>query len=461
MKTVTLYDKYPTQESFLIDLQKFLDSSEKHTLKNFISFFNLQTQSNRLYEFVRISFSMTWSQLIRKYKNMNKYNNNIIKPDETYCKQSKILNCPYILKKESELQSINDENKKYKELSSNYKEYSLKLERMFNQINSSLSKMDISKFIHDCKKKNKYNDNKNNSTDEVLILLSDFHVGEEVSPNDTLNFGNYNIEVFLRRLQYLSKRIRYKIQNSDKHYSVLHIALLGDIVSGIIHEELVENVLGCVTDWVLIAAYALERFIMDMLEIFDEIHCIGVVGNHGRVNKKKGFKHIYNNFDYIVYQLINTFFRLNKNMTFDFSTGPFLSKEICDKRFVFCHGDNIKSYQGIPWYGITRAHSSVTSLFSSNNQNIDYFVLGHFHNSASLQHFNAERFINGSMLGLNEFSMSNSLGSRPSQLMMYVPKDKNEFIEDRVIFILDHSEVYTDELLYTLPEYINQTLTNN
>ena len=268
-------------------------------------------------------------------------------------------------------------------------------------------------------------------TEEAVIVISDTHVGELVSPEVTGGIAEYSVDIFALRLQYLAERVIDLLKNKmlGYHFTKLHIILLGDIVCGTIHEDLVETSEGHVVDWTFAAVKYISKFIMDMCAEFEKVEVTGVVGNHGRVDKKKKLKQSYVNWDYVVYKILELKFENQPNLTFDIPKSFFRCKNVNGKNFLFLHGDTgIRSYMGIPWYGIQRASFRLAELLNRKDMIIDYIVLAHFHNSSSVDRVHGgEILVNGSMIGTNEFSIGALYtGSHPKQLLFGTHKTKGK-----------------------------------
>lgn len=118
------------------------------------------------------------------------------------------------------------------------------------------------------------------SDNDLIICLSDFHLGMEV---DNF-FGKYNSEIAYKRLQeYLTKILEIqKLYNAENAF----IVLLGDLLSGQIHfttqlqnrENIVEQVQKC--------AEYISAFTYEISCHFKKTYLNGVAGNHSRL----GFK---------------------------------------------------------------------------------------------------------------------------------------------------------------------------
>lgn len=259
--------------------------------------------------------------------------------------------------------------------------------------------------------------------EECLLLLGDIHIGEVVSLEEMGGFGKYGIDVFVSRMEYLFEKIvdlaEQKLQGYN--FQKLNVVGLGDMVSGMIHEELVETAEGTVIEWTLGGALVTAQFLMDLSRHFPKVEFTGVVGNHGRMNKKPRFKHRYVNWDYLYYQTISLMCANQKNIIFDLPKCFFRFKEIAGQNYLILHGDNINMYRSIPWYGISRSVDELQQLLSGQGKIFQNVLLGHFHNGATLNKVVGEIILNGSMIGGNEFSLGRMFrSSDPMQLLLGV-----------------------------------------
>lgn len=243
--------------------------------------------------------------------------------------------------------------------------------------------------------------------ESVLLLLSDLHIGEIVNKEETNGINEYNVDIFRYRMKFLEQHIIDIVKNKLIGYSFdkLVIAGLGDWVSGLIHQELIETADGNVIEWVLGGALVVAQFMRNLAQVFPKIEFVGVVGNHGRLHKKPRFKQRYINWDYLIYQTVSLMLTNQKNITFKLPKSFWTLHEILGHSFLFFHGDNINSYASIPWYGIERTVSKLKELLESQNQKFDYICMGHFHTRNILDRVKGELIVNGSVIGGNEYSI--------------------------------------------------------
>lgn len=246
--------------------------------------------------------------------------------------------------------------------------------------------------------------------EEAILPLSDFHIGEIVVPTEINNLNCYDLSIAEWRINKLVNDINKIKTNALTGYELttLHIPLLGDIISGIIHDELRETNQGGVVWMVMEAQRILTETIIKLREIFPEVKIYSVAGNHGRLTPKIRFKQGYDSLDQIVAEFIKM--QLNhvdcsETFTCEVPNSLVMTTKIGEHKFMFEHGHGIRMYNGIPYYGLNRyATDNQISLLDGKLETIDHFIIGHFHQSAKIPISGANFFMNGSLIGTNEYS---------------------------------------------------------
>ena len=252
-------------------------------------------------------------------------------------------------------------------------------------------------------------------------MLSDLHIGEVVSEAETGGIGRYDMTIFRYRLEYLAHKIHKLVRAHQPHVVKLNVACLGDNISGMIHEELAETNDGNSVDMMLAASHLLAQFLLDMLHTFEEIETWWITGNHGRTGKRYRFKQRYLNWDYVIAQHVRALLRNEKRIKFTIPRSFWTIMEIRGHRILAIHGDQIRSWQSIPFYGMQRAMAELQALLKRGG-GFDVMVMGHFHNVGMLDRAgDLELIVNGSMKGADEFSLGAIFqGTGPKQLFMGV-----------------------------------------
>jgi hypothetical protein len=260
---------------------------------------------------------------------------------------------------------------------------------------------------------------KKSSTETVLALFSDAHAGERIDPREIYGLNDYNFDILnLRTKLWANKVIDIPTRKLVPKFDKIVIGMLGDMVSGIIHEELLRGTTGNITDWTVDYAYIVAQALREIASVYKKVDVCCVVGNHGRLDKKPVFKAKYANWDYMLYKHIELHLRNQKNITFEIPRSFWIIKEIEGWRFLFLHGDNIKGWQGVPWYGINRAIAQLKEVLEAAEDHFHYMCLGHFHSLATLDRAKGGTIINGSIKGIDEYSIGKLFtGNRAKQFI--------------------------------------------
>lgn len=289
-------------------------------------------------------------------------------------------------------------------------------------------------------------------TEEVVVLhMGDLHSGEVVDRQETGGLFEYNIDIERILLQQLAETVvnLCRVKLSGYYLPKLVVFLLGDMVSTNIHNVLRSSTL-TVVDSLLETAGLLGQFFSDLIPQF-EIEVVCIPGNHGRTTDKPEYKRRYANWDFVLYHFLDIIFRFQSNITFHVPRSFLTVKDISGWKWLAFHGDGIRQWHGIPYYGIIRSLRNIRELMQVvrkresfrdyrhllgemeeehidtfqegtamlvdelGNESYDYVTMGHFHTTASLDLVGGgEVLMNGSAKGPDEYSMGKMfLGTRP------------------------------------------------
>jgi hypothetical protein len=93
--------------------------------------------------------------------------------------------------------------------------------------------------------------------------------------------------------------------------------------------------------------------------------------------------------------------------------------------FYVTHGDDVRSWNSIPWYGIERKTRRLTSLSTIQKRNVNYYMFAHFHSPATQDAVGGEVLINGSWTATSPYAYESlSVANEPSQWIFGVHKDR-------------------------------------
>ena len=291
--------------------------------------------------------------------------------------------------------------------------------------------------------------------EDVVLLVGDVHCGNCVLPEETFGLGNYNMEIYSTRMDNMIESV-IKIANLHrKMYNVkrLHIFCLGDLVQGMngagkwspvyIEQDVLTQVFVC-----------MEKFAASLAVLgnaFEHIDFYGVYGNHGRT-AQRGIEKDFVNWDYVMYRFLEKTLQNQPNLSFHINKSWMAIAQVQNSKFLLVHGDDIKGWAGIPFYGIARSEGRYRSLleqFKSPNEahnvckpyieklkknpddvnsifelinavmiytkSFDYLVLGHFHSAATWFTNSGGRIIaNGAFYSGDVYSMKQLQAANPA-----------------------------------------------
>jgi len=193
---------------------------------------------------------------------------------------------------------------------------------------------------------------------------------------------------------------------SNYRFRKLHVFMLGDLVSGVIHDELrVNDEVGIVEQMILATDILAEALLM-LCQAFPEVHIASVVGNHGRVSEERYFKgKATNNYDYLVSHMLERMLSGQPNLTWNIPKSFYTVEQVENERFLLLHGDVVKSWMGIPFYGLQRAYLKWHALHVDYGKPFDHMIVGHYHNPNRMTMVRNELIINGCIKGGDEYSI--------------------------------------------------------
>jgi hypothetical protein len=253
----------------------------------------------------------------------------------------------------------------------------------------------------------------------ATLLFSDLHVGANTDIEETGGLGEYNYPIFRERLASLRDGVRSITAHHRMSHPVKNLVVqsLGDNIENVTIFPAQRDAADDLTEQVLRAQNDIAEFYLGLLDTFEHISVIAVSGNHGRIGRKGEFKH-HVNWDFIINKSLAA--RLEDatdRITFQIPKAPFAAVDIEGWVFLLRHGDGIKSWNSIPYYGVARSTGRWIAIQESLGNRFDYMSMGHFHQMATLPYTGGEVLMNGSFVGSSQFSVEvMETLSRPVQL---------------------------------------------
>lgn len=237
---------------------------------------------------------------------------------------------------------------------------------------------------------------------EAILMLSDLHIGAYCN-----NFYNtYNIDVAGHRLSKLANEaVAY-----CKTFGIrkLNVVNLGDLIHGLIHTNArVEEQTDAVTQ-VMIAGEMIAQFLNIVTDAADEVTYRSCSDNHSRTMPNKNEAIENENFGRLIDWFLEERLKDTKikfcNDNIDYSLGKF---ELLDGRKVmFAHGHN------------DSINRSFESFIGASREFIDIGLLGHYHSNKTKSFNGFKVFVNGSIVGTEQYALSKRLFSEPEQKLL-------------------------------------------
>lgn len=270
----------------------------------------------------------------------------------------------------------------------------------------------------------------------AVASFGDWHIGEVTEPDQIECFNEFNWKIANRRVaHYCDKFLGWvEIHRSSYQIDELVILVLGDMVSGDIHEELRRHNEFATPVQCCNAGHLLSESIASMAPYFSKIRVEFIVAdNHGRLTQKFQYKGGgYNSFNYIVGWIARE--RLANLPNVEFNLYPHLKAivGVQNQKYLCSHGSNIRGWAGFPWYGADRITSKEAKSRMFTDKQFHRMVIGHFHVPLNTQYY----LVNGSLSGTSEFDQGAGRHCKPCQTAWMVHPKHAEF--DWTCFWLDN-----------------------
>jgi len=242
------------------------------------------------------------------------------------------------------------------------------------------------------------------------LMLSDLHFGETVFANQVNGVNQYNTTIAKRRLRRVVdgsvKLLRHTL--APGQFGGMVVILGGDMVDGVIHDELRDTADETVMQSVITLHDELVPSLKQLCDEFGRLHVPCVAGNHGRLDRKPRMKNgPALNFDFLLYQFLARTIQADPKyrdrITFQIPDGFDCSYRVYGTRYMLTHGDSFKGGSGItgpllPWM---RGDAKTRKQYGALGMPYDVLLMGHWHQLRYL----GQIIVNGCLVGFNEYAM--------------------------------------------------------
>lgn len=262
--------------------------------------------------------------------------------------------------------------------------------------------------------------------EHLVMVLSDEHADELIDPIQVGGLERFDFKVALCRAEeYVDTTIKFTKQTlANYNFKNLTIFCLGDATSAEIHGAITRSEYGNVFRNCLAIGQMRALMLRDLAAHFERVNIVCLSGNHGRRTPKKDYHGAMNNWDYLVSEVAKLHCADIKNLHFQIPDCFSVIVEVEGFGFWLAHGDDIKSWNGIPYYGLERKTRRLTALHHATGTKVNYFVVGHHHVASQMSDLKGETIINGAWPGTSAYAYEAFSGYRdPAQIIFGVNKN--------------------------------------
>ena len=237
----------------------------------------------------------------------------------------------------------------------------------------------------------------------AIALASDWHVEETVESASVNGLNEYRLPIAKTRIEKFFSTIA-RLTEIERHGAKIDDLILwlgGDLMTGMIHEELAESNSKTPTQVILWLQDRLADGLATLKPHFKRILIPTSYGNHGRTTVKPrhatGAAHSY---EWLLYRILEGRCHGDQQIEFQIADSYFNFMEVYGRRLRFHHGDSLKFFGGIGGLSIPVEKSIASWNKSPNRADLDLF--GHWHQYQQNRHW----LCNGSLIGYNAYALS-------------------------------------------------------
>lgn len=254
-----------------------------------------------------------------------------------------------------------------------------------------------------------------------VLLLSDLHLDEVVESAEMDGVNEYNRAVAEQRLHDVIEGAIKLTRNYIAGVEVdgIVVAILGDIITGDIHEELArtnaDTVPGSIVHWVPLLAAALKRLADEFGAVF--VPCVD--GNHDRTQKRTPKKkRAESSFAWIIYNWLADTLKDDDRITFSITPAAEQIVTVYNTAFLLSHGDSFRSQGGVGglYPSLLKWLLRRKDYYSQTGNRFDYALLGHWHQLLWGRDF----IVNGSLKGYDEYARDGGFGYELPQQALFI-----------------------------------------
>lgn len=255
----------------------------------------------------------------------------------------------------------------------------------------------------------------------AVIVLSDWHLEEEVNPDSVNGLNEFNLDIARYRTEkcFQAAMRLTEIIGRDVKLTTILMPLLGDFISNDIHEEFRETS----TLLPMEAMEAVQDELASGINFFLKNSKYDIVlpchsGNHGRTTKTvfHSTEHGHS-LEYFMYRNLAKYFEKEKRVKFHIQKGYHSYQQVYDMTLRFHHGHGVRYHGGVGGLYIP-ANKAIAQWNKARHADLDIF--GHFHQMKDGGHF----VTNGSVIGYNAYALSIKADYEPPRQAFFIIDSK-------------------------------------
>ena len=260
----------------------------------------------------------------------------------------------------------------------------------------------------------------------AFIVASDWHIEEVVKPSTVSGLNEFNPRIAKERsdLFFLNSVKLLDNMKRDIEIKTVVLCLLGDFISGNIHEELVEVAAERPTHAILTAqsllAGGIEHFLKNTE--FDFI-VVCKVGNHSRItSQSRHGTETGNSLEYLMYHSLAQKFENERRIKFLIEDGYHTYLNVFDRVFRIHHGHGIRYMGGVGGLSIP-----LNKAIAQWNKGVraDYDIMAHWHTFSDF----GNAIVNGSLIGHSSYSIAIKANyEKPKQIFFLLDRKRDKTI---------------------------------
>lgn len=264
---------------------------------------------------------------------------------------------------------------------------------------------------------------------------SDWHIEEHVDAAAVNGLNHYDLDESKRRAGLFFTRGLRLMQMFQRDVAIPQVVmpLIGDMISGSIHEDLAESNLLPPVDaalrWVSYITSGLTLLLAETKAAGTQFFLPCHTGNHGRMTKDRRIQtEAGNSLERLMYSLVQAHFRNEPRLRFDISTAYHSFVESYGHITRVHHGHSIRYWGGVggPTISINKA---IAEWNTARPAHLDVF--GHLH-----QYIDHDTFVaNGSMIGWNAYAIAvKAKFQKPKQALFLIDKKRGKSVSAPIMF---------------------------